>query len=241
MIQKELLAVLNTYSSDGYFTYGNISGNKLQAAIQHYPVDLNDTALALIDATVFGSAKNGMVIGLKGLYWRNSRTASANSARNFISWEELASNQVPVSRSTFSVQFAPGCEFDMSGSSMAKQLLVNLLNQLVVLYREYRHGAYDESKAHADLIVAEAIEGPKVAQTRVREVGEAGRLYEELVPVLVAICMTADGEVEEKEVEIATALIENDELVVDKQRALESLLTNVEELTAIWSKVTFCS
>ncbi len=178
MIQQELLAILNTYSSKGYFTYGNIPGNKLQAAVQHYPVDLNDTPLALIDSTVFGSAKNGMVIGLKGLYWRNFIT-NDNSGRNFVSWEELADPQAPMTRSTFSVQLAPGCEFDMSGSPMGKQLLINLLNQLVALYRNYRDGAYrglvtqeDVAEAEGELIES----GPSCKISSLIDDGSRGRV-----------------------------------------------------------------
>lgn len=236
MIQKELLAVLNTYSCDGYFTYGNIPSNKLHTAIQHYPVDLNDTPLALIDATVFGSAKNGMVIGLKGLYWRNSRTGSGSSERNFVAWEELADSAAPMGRSTFSIQMAPGCEFNMSGASMAKQLLVNLLNQLVALYKDHRDRAYDEPPKQNDVEITRVIESPVVGQVKGNEAGEEEHLYEELVPVLIAICITADGEVEEGEVEMAAALIENDQLIGDKQRALEALSASVEELAGIRSK-----
>jgi len=79
MIQEQLLSIINTYNSDGYYAYGNIPSKKLQTAVQYYPVDPDDTSLALIDSTVFGLAKNGMVIGQKGRYWKNLLDYQNNS------------------------------------------------------------------------------------------------------------------------------------------------------------------
>lgn len=60
--------------------------------------------------------------------------------------------------------------------------------------------------------------------------------YSKLVPELLAVCITADGSIEENEVETATLLIENDEYIKDKQGALESLSVNIEMLSAAIEK-----
>jgi hypothetical protein len=117
MIQEQLLTIINNINSGSYYTYGNIPSNKLQAAIQTYPVDSLDTPLALIDTTVMGSAKSGMVIGLKGIYFRNDWTTK--TVKNFISWDELSKSKIPIGDGAmYCILLLPGCEFNMSGSSM---------------------------------------------------------------------------------------------------------------------------
>ena len=226
MVQEQLLAIINAYNSDSYYGYGNIPPKKLQAAVQHYPVDLDETPLALIDSTVFGSAKTGMVIGLKGIYWKNSW--NVKTSRNFLSWDELANSNTKISRTTYDVQLFPGCEFGMSGSSMNKDLLVNLLNQIISLYKKIGHSAaenthHEQSKSNSD-------SSRDIPLLISNSPNDSTDLYSELVPEIIALCMTADGEVEDSEVEIATAIIEHDEFIQDKQRALDSLLANIENM-----------
>ena len=134
MLQEHLLMLINNINSNDYYPYGNIPSNKLQTAMQTYPVDPLDTPLALIDTTVMGSAKCGMVIGLKGIYFRNDWTTK--TIKNFISWDELSRNTLPIGDGAMScILLTSGCEFNMSGSSMKKVVLINLLNQIVSLYR----------------------------------------------------------------------------------------------------------
>jgi hypothetical protein len=56
-------------------------------------------------------------------------------------------------------------------------------------------------------------------------------LYEEVVPEMISLCIAADGEIEDDEVNLATNFIESDELIIDKETALQSLTLNIEELT----------
>jgi hypothetical protein len=69
-----------------------------------------------------------------------------------------------------------------------------------------------------------------------KSVGFNYSFYSKLVPELLAVCITADGSVEENEVETATLLIENDDFIKDKQGALESLSMNIETLLAAIEK-----
>ncbi|RWW97016.1 hypothetical protein [Aestuariirhabdus litorea] len=70
----------------------------------------------------------------------------------------------------------------------------------------------------------------------VTSIGFNYSFYSKLVPELLAVCIAADGSVEENEVETATLLIENDEYIKDKQGALESLSVNIEMLSAAIEK-----
>ena len=53
-----MLLVLECYSGDNYHTKSNIPLEKFNNARASYFFDKNDVALALIDTTIFGSAKN---------------------------------------------------------------------------------------------------------------------------------------------------------------------------------------
>ncbi len=120
-----------------------IPAKKLRNAIQFYPVDPNDIPLALIDTTVFGSAKTGMVIGLKGIYFRNDW--AKRTSTNFLSWDELSESNFKIDKvSAYDIGLTPTVIFNMSGSSMKKIFLANLLNQLVDVYRQYKTSTKEE-------------------------------------------------------------------------------------------------
>lgn len=53
-------------------------------------------------------------------------------------------------------------------------------------------------------------------------------LYKEVVVEVIAACIAADGNIEESEIDMATLLIENDDLIFDKKGALESLRVNID-------------
>lgn len=123
----EAVAIVNASNSHDLHTYGCIPSKKLENA-RSYPFDSEDTPVALVDATVFGSAKCGMVIGLKGIYWKNDWTTPTN--KNFLSWEELSTHVGHLSSSFMTVTLAPDCKFNMSGSQMKSDQLIGLLRRL---------------------------------------------------------------------------------------------------------------
>lgn len=57
-------------------------------------------------------------------------------------------------------------------------------------------------------------------------------IYQSLLPELIALCIAADGRVEESEIETATILIENDDFIKDKEQALKIILDTLENLIA---------
>jgi hypothetical protein len=131
----KMFDIVVSYKANGYYVHGNIPNKKLESAFQNYPdTDIDDVILALIDSTVFGSAKTGMLIGANGIYWNNDWAVKTN--RNSLSWDELADSRWSISKSTFDIQLAPGCELGMSGCSMTKDNLINLLNRLIKCYKQ---------------------------------------------------------------------------------------------------------
>ena len=55
------------------------------------------------------------------------------------------------------------------------------------------------------------------------------RLYVDVVTELMAACITADAVIEESEIDLATLLIESDDLIFDKKIALENLKINIDD------------
>ena len=65
---------------DGFYLKGSISQKKLKNALNKCDVPSDETILALIDLTVFGSAKNCLVFGEKGIYFHNDATGKTPGA-----------------------------------------------------------------------------------------------------------------------------------------------------------------
>ena len=215
------IEVVRGFSSEDYYDYGNIPSTKLDNAIQSYPVDRNDTPMALIDATVFGSAQNGMVVGLRGVYWNNG-FSSAISKENFLSWQELGRSSSDVAAARSKVILKQGYEFDMAGSSMKPRILANLLNELRALWMRQN---VSESISTADEIGGFLVN----ATGSESNVDEYGDIFVELL----ALCMAADGNVEDEEVKTAGSFLEFDEQIRDKQRAMDGLLRNIQEFSSM--------
>ena len=207
------------FSSGDYYDYGNIPPTKLDNAIQSYPVDRNDTPMALIDTTVFGSAQNGMVVGLRGVYWNNG-FSSAKSKENFLSWQDLDRDVAAVGSK---VVLKQGYEFDMSGSSMKPRILANLLNELRALWKQAAN--VSESISTADDSGGDPSQHNRIESN----VDEYGDIFVQLL----ALCMAADGNVEDEEVKTAGSILEFDEQIRDKQRAMDGLLRNIQEFSSM--------
>ena len=128
MDYKLLLAELDSFKGmDDFYIGDKIPPNKLQNAKSIYFTDGSDQALALIDCTVFGSAKNGMVIGLKGLYWKND---FGNAT--FFSWDNFKETQ-PSLINKFSdkgIILKPDMIFGMAGSQAKPETVLKALTKL---------------------------------------------------------------------------------------------------------------
>lgn len=199
-MRNEILNVLNRFAGEDIHIYEDIPQNKLQTAIKSYPIDNNDTVLALIDATVFGSAKVGMAIGIKGIYFKNDW--STPTRKSFFSWEDLKGKKVEKG-SMFCILISPGSEFNVSGATISRDVLINLLNSLIELY--------SEDKALTPSISSE-------------------NNYQNIIPSLVALSIVADGVVDDSEIDTAFSIIENDELIEDKAEAYKKLNFYVNDL-----------
>lgn len=125
---------MSSYSSSDLYKLGKIPQKKYDSAMKYYPFPVNETMLALIDATIFGTAKCGMAIGLSGVYWQNDW--ATETEKNFLSWEELTQPRYKINTKFLSskLYFGKDCIFDMTGSQMKPSYLADLLNDVIKLH-----------------------------------------------------------------------------------------------------------
>jgi sugar lactone lactonase YvrE len=104
------------------------------ASTLSYPVPPDGAVLALVDATVFGSAKNGMAITPHGLFWSNGGGwADTETKRNHVTWAELKAIKDNLVVSGKDLVFYPDSPFGMAGSSVEPKALIGLLKKCLKL------------------------------------------------------------------------------------------------------------
>ncbi|AZK45381.1 helix-hairpin-helix domain-containing protein [Paenibacillus lentus] len=124
---NQIRAICANYSGPGYFVEEIIQHNKLSKFYRAISIPVQGYAIAFIDATVFGSGKNGLLITEAGVYWRNDWMT--DTKQNYLNWQEFI--QVEIIRSgDHDIELGPGNLFNMSGSQFNKDDLVQLLRDI---------------------------------------------------------------------------------------------------------------
>ena len=214
-MKEKIIEILNKYGNHIYID-NLIPVEKVENAIINYPIDRTDKVLGLIDTTVFGSAKNGMAITEKGIYFKNDWTT--HTIKNFLSWKELTKNNIRKG-SMFCILLANKCEFNISGASdINRDILINLLNEIINLF--------DISKNDNDI--------ENTSNTNPNN--NIDEQYVHILVNLIALCIVTDGEIEDSEIEMANAIIENDDLIKEKDYAINILGESIENLLAVKEK-----
>lgn len=203
--KDELISCIQQYEGKDIFGYGNIPPGKRDTAIQNFPIDTSDEVLCLVDATVFGSCKNGMAIGLKGLYWKNSWTVKSN--HSFFSWQELAERKNDIHAKGYDVILSKNDAIGFSGSNVTSSVACNLIKQSIDIFiRTNKHDDVDFSVF-----------------------GEVNN-YSIVVAKFSAILATESDDVNGNVIELATQFIDFDENISDKSLALSTLESEIERL-----------
>ncbi|WP_219118634.1 hypothetical protein [Janthinobacterium sp. UMAB-56] len=123
-----ILGELRRFGASDFYVQGDIPAVKLRNAVENYPVPAGETVLALVDATVFGSAKNGLAFGCQGIYWKNDW--ASKSAKSFLSWEAVTTLVDSMYVKSGDLFFAPDCPFNLSGSQVKPQALLALFEKI---------------------------------------------------------------------------------------------------------------
>lgn len=125
----ELIEIeLQRFSFSDFHVAPNIPVSKLKNAFQYFPVPTGEQAIALIDATVFGSAKNGMIFCHSGVYWKNDWTT--DSVKDFLKWTEIVDLVGTMTAGGSTLMLAPGCPFNLAGCQVKANALLALFQRI---------------------------------------------------------------------------------------------------------------
>ncbi|WP_345847617.1 hypothetical protein [Shewanella algae] len=148
-METDVLEILQNFHSDGLFVAPNIPSKKAKNASACYGMSSSVDIYAIVDSTVFGSAKNGLAFTSEGLFWKNDWTTT--SVKNHMSWEELINTSQEHAVDGSDLWLGQGCAFGMAGSGMKPAVLLKLLEKLA-------------QKIQGNTGATETVEGSNVAQ-----------------------------------------------------------------------------
>lgn len=89
----ELQSLLESLAGDWLHVAPHIPERKVRNAREAMRIPPDEGVLALADATVFRSGKEGVVVGTRGIYWRNGFLDGGNE-NGRLTWEALARTRV---------------------------------------------------------------------------------------------------------------------------------------------------
>lgn len=124
---KRVDRLLQSITDTGFLVGSRIPDKKRVNATKSCMVDPDDTILALIDSTLFGSAATALVVGQKGVYWHNKESAG----KCFIPWDKMASYKDTMSVTADSrILFSQGNGFKAGMASVDLNKLKNVFIQI---------------------------------------------------------------------------------------------------------------
>ncbi len=124
---KDILKIAARYSKEYHFYYGDsIPLEKMNNARQAMQVARDEKVYILIDNSILGNAKKGMVICDSGIYWKNM--FATKTVKNHFGWEEFSKAQIEA-HGKETIQFEKGSLYLCSGALEQDQIL-DLLSRL---------------------------------------------------------------------------------------------------------------
>jgi hypothetical protein len=132
--EDQILAVLRGFQpQDGFHVYPKIPERKLKNAVERCRVHPMENVLALIDCTVFGSAKNCVLITSGGLYYSNDAVGKVPGGA--LPFFELARREISLS-GEFDIDLGKEDSLETSGSPMERERIVAVLEALAALFKQ---------------------------------------------------------------------------------------------------------
>lgn len=228
---EKLMWTLNNHVTNSFYAGSNIPIKKLRNATAHFPVPRGTTVLGLIDCTVFGSCENGLAITDQGLFWKNDWTT--NSSKNYLSWDEFIESQYEIEIQGYNISFGNGALFNMSGSSMTRSQAYHLFLSLAELLDEL----ILEKTNTKNIKKLEKICDHSLDSALGNDFSDADKIYyRDTLITSLALMTAADGSIDEKEIELVSDFINDEELIENKHEALSEYETIIEKLVASRSK-----
>ena len=137
----EVLSIIKRHSSTDLYIIPNIPDKKLVNARKANRVPANEKILCLVNAAVWGGAKNSLLVGLSGIYFRNDWKGDS-PGHHFFSYSEL--QNVVINSSGWFEMSVGGINFDMSGCSMPRKKLISMLQEIQTVIKKQPPGQISE-------------------------------------------------------------------------------------------------
>lgn len=147
MFQNDVIQICNSFRNGDLYVSPGIPNDKLCALAFSTMMPTSTQVLALIDTTVFGSAKNGMLITSNGLYIHNDNTGD-KPGNFYISWDMMLQTEntmFPLKVGLGELALMPGIQFEFSGCSLNADQLIPLLMNLRSAYKKYSTASQPQS------------------------------------------------------------------------------------------------
>jgi hypothetical protein len=134
-MEKDILKIAARYAKEYHFYYGDsIPFEKINNATQAMQFGRGEKVYILIDNSILGNAKKGIVICDSGIYWKNM--FAIKTAKNRLGWEEFSKVQIEA-HGKETIQFEKGVVYLCSGALKQDQIL-DLLRKLQALSQKKR-------------------------------------------------------------------------------------------------------
>jgi len=130
-VQAAVKKALRDLGKADFYEGQSIPAKKLNNAIKSMGVGPGEEVYALIDTTLFGSAKNGLVITNLGIRWKNDW--ATDSDKSFYSWDEFSAIAPGMSTDKYDVVFSKGARVSTAGSGVEPGELKKVLETIVSL------------------------------------------------------------------------------------------------------------
>lgn len=149
LTEQQIVDLLNNYNKEnGIFIAPNIPEKKLKNALAKCKLDPDKHIIALIDCTVFGSAKNALLFGRNGIHFHND-PAIAYPEIGKISYPDLGKNRISLTKKK--LIFAQGIALDLSGSAFPVDKLLTIF-RLITGQEESEIGTAEPARVEAPLL-----------------------------------------------------------------------------------------
>ena len=132
-LTEEVLAIIRNHRGNDMYIVPNIPNKKLVNAREANYVPADENILCLVNSTVWGGAKNSLLVGLHGIYVRND-WAGDSPGHHFVSYMELL-NVVVGSKGWYEMSIGE-TNFNMSSCNMSRKTLVRMLREIQTVIKE---------------------------------------------------------------------------------------------------------